>query len=193
MPDFSHPLEGLMKTTMESIRDMVNVNTILGEPVETADGTVIIPISRVSFGFAAGGSEYEPERDVKEKTSSRGQSNGGGNGNGNNGAANGKSTSSAKSAASNADADAQSNADRLPFGGGSGAGISLQPVAFLVVGNGGIRLLPVDGGALWNRIIDMAPGVIEQFKASLAKQHPDNLQEPEVASEASLDEKMVIF
>ena len=50
-----HPIEGLMKTAMESIKDMVDVNTILGDPVETPNGDVIIPVSRVSFGFAAGG------------------------------------------------------------------------------------------------------------------------------------------
>lgn len=52
-----HPLQNLMKTAMENIKGMVDVNTIIGDPVETQDGSVIIPISRVSFGFAAGGSE----------------------------------------------------------------------------------------------------------------------------------------
>ena len=58
MPD--HPIEALMKTTMDSIKEMVDVNTILGDPVETPDGTVILPVSRVTFGFAAGGSEFQP-------------------------------------------------------------------------------------------------------------------------------------
>jgi sporulation protein YtfJ len=53
-----HPIQGLMKTAMESIKDMVDVNTIVGDAVQAPDGTVIIPISRVSFGFAAGGGEY---------------------------------------------------------------------------------------------------------------------------------------
>lgn len=57
-----HPIEGLMKTAMESIKDMVDVNTILGDPVETPDGSVIIPVSRVSFGFAAGGSEFSSQQ-----------------------------------------------------------------------------------------------------------------------------------
>ena len=55
-----HPIQGLMKTAMEAIKDMVDVNTIVGDAVETPDGNVIVPISRVSFGFLAGGSEYEP-------------------------------------------------------------------------------------------------------------------------------------
>ena len=53
-----HPIESLMTTTMESIRDMVDVNTVIGETITTADGATLIPISRVSFGFVAGGGEY---------------------------------------------------------------------------------------------------------------------------------------
>ncbi len=53
-----HPIEGLMLTAMNSIKDMVDVNTIIGEPIQASNNTVIIPISKVSFGFAAGGSEF---------------------------------------------------------------------------------------------------------------------------------------
>ena len=53
-----HPIEGLMRTAMNSIQDMVDVNTIIGEPIETTNGMVIIPISKVSVGFVAGGGEY---------------------------------------------------------------------------------------------------------------------------------------
>lgn len=56
-----HPIEGLMLTAMNSIQDMVDVNTIIGEPIETSNNIVIIPISKVSFGFAAGGSEFNEE------------------------------------------------------------------------------------------------------------------------------------
>ena len=56
-----HPIEGLMVTAMNSIKDMIDVNTIIGEPIETSNNTVIIPISKVSFGFAAGGSEFKGE------------------------------------------------------------------------------------------------------------------------------------
>ena len=124
-----HPIQGLMKTAMESIKDMVDVNTVVGDPVETSDGSVIIPISRVSFGFAAGGGEYE---------SSRGQTSMG---------------------------DEGSNA--LPFAGGSGAGVSIQPVAFLVVGNEQVRLLPVDSRAFYDRLIDLAPQVLEYVNSLL--------------------------
>ncbi len=56
-----HPIEGLMVTAMSSIKDMIDVNTIIGDAIETANNTVIIPISKVSFGFAAGGSEFKGE------------------------------------------------------------------------------------------------------------------------------------
>jgi len=113
-----------MKTTMESLKEMVDVNTIVGDAVETPDGTVIIPISKVAFGFATGGTEYE----AKAKTNTNGDS---------------------KEA-------------KFPFGGGTGAGISVQPVAFMIVGNGNIRLLPVNQNAMIERIIDLIPRIIDE-------------------------------
>ena len=90
------------------------------ESVETPDGNVIVPVSRVSLGFAAGGTEYE----VEEKKEQKG----------------------------------------FPFGGGTGGGIAVNPVAFLVVGQGHVRLLPVDGNAVVDRLIDMAPRIVEQIQ-----------------------------
>lgn len=125
-----HPIQGLMKTAMESIKDMVDVNTVVGDPVETPDGSVIIPISRVSLGFAAGGGDYE--------TRGQGQSGQG-----------------------------EEGGSTLPFAGGSGAGVSVQPVAFLVVGGGQVRLLPVDSRAIYDRLIDLAPQVLEYLDCFL--------------------------
>jgi sporulation protein YtfJ len=118
----NHPIEGLMETAMESLKAMVDVNTILGDPVETPDGNVIVPVSRVSFGFAAGGTEFQGQND--------------------------------------------SSGSELPFGGGSGGGISLNPVAFLVVGNNEVRLLPVDNTAIYDRLVDMIPKVIDQIRGT---------------------------
>lgn len=113
-----HPIEGLMQTTMESIKDMVDVNTIVGDPVESADGLVIIPISKVSLGFASGGGEFS-----SNTRNNQNESNG-----------------------------------KLPFAGGSGAGFTVQPVAFIVVGNGQIKLLPVDQGTnVINNLIETIP------------------------------------
>lgn len=61
-----HPIEKLMDTAMSNIKSMVDVNTIVGDAVETPDGSVIIPISRVSFGFAAGGGELKDNNDKKK-------------------------------------------------------------------------------------------------------------------------------
>lgn len=96
-----HPIQGLMTTAMENIKEMIEVNTIVGEPVESPDGSVIIPVSKLGFGFAAGGSEFSPS--------------------------------------SNKDKDGGS--DALPFGGGSGGGVSITPVAFLIVNKQGIKMV----------------------------------------------------
>lgn len=134
-----HPIESLMKTTMESIKEMVDVNTIVGDPVETPDGTVIIPISKVSFGFASGGGDYTAEK--KQERSESGGEEGG---------------SKPKS--------------KFPFAGGAGAGVSVQPVAFMVVGNGQMKLMPVDQKAnMIDNIIGMAPEVINQIQSMIGK------------------------
>ncbi|MGX9705891.1 GerW family sporulation protein [Laceyella tengchongensis] len=138
-----HPIQNLMKTAMENIRDMVDVNTIIGDPVETNEGTIIIPVSKVGFGFAAGGSEFKGvaeeekgsrsgEEDKKKDQEGKGKEQEGG---------------------------------KFPFGGGSGGGISITPVGFIVVGDKGIRLLNMDGNThLIDRVLDMAPGLVEQLK-----------------------------
>lgn len=129
----NHPIESLMKTAMESIQQIVDVNTIVGDPVETPDGSIIIPVSRVSCGFAAGGSEFAQAEDNKGTMNTGGQ------------------------------------APSLPFGGGAGAGVSVQPVAFLVVGNGSIRLLPVDGNVVVDRLIDTVPDLLERMSGMFQK------------------------
>ena len=85
-----HPIQGMMGTAMQKIREMIDVNTIIGDPITTPDGTVIIPVSKVSFGFGSGGSDWPNKNTAKDL-----------------------------------------------FGGGAGAGISINPLAFLVISNGG--------------------------------------------------------
>ena len=101
-----HPIEGLMTTAMQSIKEMVDVNTIVGDAVQSPDGTVIIPISKVTFGFAAGGGEYSYSA---ESTQEKGRN-------------------------ERDDDETQENEGEYPFAGGSGAGVSINPVAFKVVG-----------------------------------------------------------
>lgn len=123
-----HPIDGLMKTTMESLKDMIDVNTIVGDAVEAPDGTIIIPISKVTFGFAAGGGEMNSSQADKQRNNE------------------------------------QDGNTKIPFAGGSGAGVSVQPVAFMVVGQGQIRLLPVNQNAMIERIIDLTPKLIEEIQ-----------------------------
>ena len=85
--DKKSPLSELMRSTMDKIREMVDTNTIVGQPITTADGVTLIPISRVSIGFGGGGADYGK---VQPKD----------------------------------------------FGGGSGAGVKIEPVAFLVIKDG---------------------------------------------------------
>jgi sporulation protein YtfJ len=126
-----HPIQGLMQTAMENIKEMVDVNTIVGDPVETPDGSVILPISKVGFGFAAGGSEFVSENEDMS--------------------ANGMNANVA-----------------LPFGGGSGGGISITPIAFLVVGTTGVKVVPLDNQThILERLIDSAPQVVDKIQSML--------------------------
>lgn len=136
-----HPIEALMTTAMQSIKEMVDVNTIVGDAVQTPDGTVIIPISKVTFGFAAGGGEYSYSMECMQEN--------GGNG---------------------ADEDeAQDSSQEYPFAGGSGAGVSINPVAFMVVGNGHIRLLPVNINSTVDKLLDLVPELLCKMEAMIKK------------------------
>jgi sporulation protein YtfJ len=129
----THPIDELMKTAMESIRDMVDVNTIVGDAVQTADDTVIIPVSRVAFGFAAGGGDYQGQRDRKTEQN-----------------------------------------ENFPFAGGSGAGVTIHPVAFVVVGkNNVIKLLPVEHNTAIDRIMDFLPGFLDKISNLAGKKKAD--------------------
>ncbi len=119
-----NPINSLMDTTMVNLKQMVDVNTIVGDPVESPDGSVIIPISKVSFGFVAGGGEYEGNT-KKEKSD---------------------------------------DVNALPFAGGSGAGISVNPVAFMVVGQGQIRLLPIMQNPILDRLFDLTPQLLDKLE-----------------------------
>ena len=126
-----HPIEGLMITAMNSIQDMIDVNTIIGEPIETKEGTVIIPISKVCFGFAAGGSEFKGET-IDEYTKREKE---------------------------------EAIQYRLPFGGGSGAGVNINPVAFLIVQEKNVKLLPIDHISTLDKLVDYVPEVIEKISS----------------------------
>lgn len=116
-----NPIEGLLNVSMEKIKAMVDVNTIVGDPVTTDDGTTVIPVSKVSFGFGAGGSEFA--QDLKDNP----------------------------------------EADGKMFGGGAGSGVSINPIAFLVIGKDSVRILPITNSVTTaDRIIDAVPDLLNK-------------------------------
>lgn len=130
-----HPIEGLMVTAMNSIQDMIDVNTIIGEPIETSNNIVIIPISKVSFGFAAGGSEFKGET-INEYTKK----------------------------------DKEEEIQyRLPFGGGSGAGVTINPIAFLVIQSDSVKLMPVNHTSSLDKLLDYMPDLIEKTNDMMSR------------------------
>ena len=124
-----HPIDNLLKNTMENLKSMIDVNTIIGDAVQTKDGACIIPISKVSFGFASGGSEFSSQQPADTALSD------------------------------------------YPFGGGSGAGVTVKPVAFLVVNKDNIRLLPVDSASTYDRAIDTLPQILDMLKNMFSKKN----------------------
>ena len=116
-----HPIEGLMTTAMGSLETMVDVNTIIGDIVTTPDGTVIIPVSKVTFGFASGGSEFN-NKNVKAIEE-----------------------------------------NKFPFGGGAGAGVNIDPMAFLVVKNGETKLLTLNNITPTDKLVEMIPTILNKI------------------------------
>ena len=133
-----HPIESIMSTTMENIRDMIDVNTFIGDAISTSDGSTVIPISRVSFGFVAGGGEYAVR---------------GGN---------------------HADSE-------LPFAGGTGAGVTVQPLGFLVTNADQVRLLPAQPYAPIDRVIELMPQALCEIKNALCSCMTKKAPEPPAA------------
>ena len=118
-----HPINNLMSTVMENIKGMIDVNTIIGDPVETSNGTMIIPISKVGFGFAAGGSDIPAKTPGNES-----------------------------------------------FGGGSGAGVSISPIGFLIVAPDQIKLIPVSSNNTpLDKLVDYIPVAFEKVNSMIKK------------------------
>ena len=122
-----HPIGDLMNATMQKIREIADVNTIVGQPIQ-AEGVTIIPVSKVSMGFASGGSDFTTKNQKPESDNS--------------------------------------------FGGGSGAGINITPVAFLVVKGDTVKLLPVTppAGGTVDRVVEMVPEVVDKVTGFIEKQ-----------------------
>ncbi|CAM3779395.1 spore germination protein GerW family protein [Cohnella lubricantis] len=154
-----HPIQGLMQTAMENIKEMVDVNTIVGEPVQTPDGSVIMPISKVGFGFAAGGSEFLGTEEQ-----------GGNRSSGDKYASDRSHDDSSSSDSTHRSKNAHNASVQLPFGGGSGGGVSITPIAFLVVGAQGVKVVPLDNQThLFERLIDAAPQWVDRLQSMFSR------------------------
>ena len=118
----SQKLPNMLENTIAKIREMVDVNSVIGNPITTPDGVTIIPVSKVSVGFGAGGSDY-----VSKNV----------------------------------------NNQENPFGGGAGGGVKVTPIAFLIVKDGNVRMMPVPTPAntTADRIVEMVPDTLDKISS----------------------------
>ena len=116
----SQNVPNMLENTIAKIREMVDVNSVIGNPITTPDGVTIIPVSKVSVGFGGGGSDFVSKH-------------GGEN----------------------------------PFGGGAGGGVKINPIAFLVVKEGSVRMIPVatPANTTADRIVEMVPDTLDKISA----------------------------
>lgn len=127
----SHNLPNMLDSTIEKIKQMVNVSSVIGDPITTADGVTIIPVSNVSVGIGGGGSDFVSKHP---------------------------------------------NNHENPFGGGVGAGVKVTPVAFLIIKEGSVRMLPVatPANTTADRIVEMVPDTLDKLAAFLdSKKKPE--------------------
>lgn len=128
-----HPIEGMMNTTLEKIKEMVDINTIVGDPITSPDGSILIPVSKISYGFASGGSDF-PTKMQTEKAF---------------------------------------------FGGGTGAGVSITPVAFITICNGTVKLLQIDPyNSSADRVIGMFPEIVDKISGLVGGKKNKNAAAP---------------
>ncbi len=125
MSENNHPISDLMQTTMAKIREMVDTNTVVGQPITTPDGVTLIPVSRLSFGFASGGSDFNAKSQTANKN----------------------------------------------FGGGAGAGVNVVPIAFLVVKDGCVKLIPVTPppADTIGRVVELVPDMFDKVTGYIDK------------------------
>ena len=132
MSETNHPINEVLQTTMNKIREMVDTNTVVGQPITTQDGVTLVPVSKLSFGFATGGSDF------------------------------GKTQNTPKN-----------------FGGGAGAGVNVIPVAFLIVKDGNVKILPVapPPGDTVSRVVDLVPEMFEKVTGYIDKKSAEKKAE----------------
>ena len=135
MQNMNHPLSEMLGDTMSKIREMIDVNTVVGAPITTPDGVTIIPVTKVSIGYGGGGSDF--------------------------------ATKNYPAGRDNA------------FGGGAGAGVTITPVAFLVIRGENVRMLPIAEPASTSvdRLIELLPDILDKADDFLASRKTAKQQE----------------
>ncbi len=118
----SQTLPNMLENTIAKIREMLNANSVVGDPITTPDGVTIIPISKISVGFGGGGSDFVSKNANKHEN---------------------------------------------PFGGGAGGAVKVEPVVFLIVSNGNVRMMPIANAAntTADRVVEMVPDVLDKVAA----------------------------
>lgn len=117
----NHDITSIMNATMAKIKELVDTNTVVGKPIVTPDDITLIPLSKVSFGFASGGTEYPTK-------------------------------------------------NQQGLGAGSGAGVKVEPMGFLIIKDGNVRMMNIaPTNNTLDRIIDMAPTVMDRVDAFIDK------------------------
>lgn len=129
----SQNIPNMLENTIAKIREMVDVNSVIGTPITTADGVTIIPVSKVSVGFGGGGSDYVSKNANKHEN---------------------------------------------PFGGGAGGGVSVTPIAFLIIKEGNVRMLPVatPANTTADRLVEMIPDTLDKVSAFIDSHSKKNAE-----------------
>ena len=122
----SHPLPNMIESTLQKIRDMVDVNSVVGDPITTPEGVTILPICKIRYGFGGGGADFASKQPSKPE---------------------------------------------YPFGGGTGVGAQITPIAFLVIKGESVRMLPIAAPASTtaDRVVEQLPDMVDNLYAMI---HP---------------------
>ncbi|MBE7066238.1 MAG: sporulation protein YtfJ [Ruminococcaceae bacterium] len=145
-----NPINEVMITSMTNLKEMIDVDTIIGNPVSTPDGTTIIPVSKVSFGLAAGGGQYSGNVDF--------------------------ANAAARANTQNTTLDDKFIVPiKYPFAGGSAAGVSITPIAFIFASNSqnpqgaNVQLIPIDKKTTSEKLLEAIPDMVDKISDSITK------------------------
>jgi len=139
----AHPIENILRTTMEQLKQIADVNTVIGAPVVTSDNTIILPVSRITLGFVSGGGEYARNdmQPIRRSGMAYDASEQGGTGSG------------------------------YPFIGSSVVGVSMHPTAFLTVQDGHVSILAAETDCTVDRLVDRAPQLVAEAERLIRSLH----------------------